>query len=83
MNDSRAIETQWIVQVGLHLLVVHGHEQIGLINIPKHDLGLSGEIWDEDRRVINWVVEVSVTRVVHAHTFGSAFIWENLDDGVL
>ena len=83
MHDLWPVHSQRLEKIGLHLLLVHSHEKIGIIDIPEDLKSLRLEIRDKDLRVFDRVVEIAIASVVNTNGPCSRLVREDFDDRVL
>lgn len=83
VHDLRALETERLEQIRLHLLFIDRHEQVGLIDVPKHVMRLRLEVRHEDHRLLDRAEQVPIARLVDADAARARLVREHLDDRIL
>ena len=81
--DLRALQGQGQVQIGVHLVASHGHEEVLVLNIPHDRLSLGLEVRDHDQALIDWVEHVAVAGRVDANALCTSLVREDLLERVL
>ena len=83
VDDLRALEGQGQVQIGVHLVSSHGHEQILVLNVPHDCLSFGLEVRNHDKALIDGVQHVAVACSVNANALRASLVREDLLERVL
>ena len=77
MLDLGAFQSQWSVEVCKHLLPINGHEDVLILKVPKKVDSLCLKVGDHHSRVINWVIEHSISRTINTDAPRSRMVRED------